>query len=168
MSLGVDPVSADAMQRPPRPAGEPILTRNRIGRIVLAAAVMAAGTLAVLEWAPGPEPRAGGATVAGTMAFVTFVFFQVFNLLNVRSFTRSVFSRETLHNKSAFVATAVVIVLLVLVVELDVFNDLFTTADLSSGEWLVCAGVGATILVVGEVVKAIARARLRRYRGSSP
>ena len=128
---------------------------------------MAAGTLAVLEWAPGPEPRAGGATVAGTMAFVTFVFFQVFNLLNVRSFTRSVFSRETLHNRSAFVATAVVIVLLVLVVELDVFNDLFTTADLSSGEWLVCAGVGATILVVGEVIKAIVRARLRRHRAPS-
>jgi Ca2+-transporting ATPase len=168
MSLGVDPVSADAMRRPPRPAGEPILTRNRIGRIVVAAAVMAAGTLAVLQWAPGPAPRAGGATVAGTMAFVTFVFFQVFNLLNVRSFTRSVFSRETLHNRSAFVATAVVIVLLVLVVELDVFNDLFTTADLNSGEWLVCAGVGATILVVGEVIKAIARARLRRHRGSSP
>jgi Ca2+-transporting ATPase len=73
MSQRVDPVSADAMRRPPRPAGEPILIRHRIGRIVLATAVVAAGTLAVLEWAPGPEPRAGRATVAGTMASVTFV-----------------------------------------------------------------------------------------------
>ena len=40
------------------------------------------------------------------MAFVTFVFFQVFNLLNVRHYTRSIFSRETLHNRSAFIASA--------------------------------------------------------------
>ena len=96
MSLGVDPVSPDAMRRPPRPARERILTRPRLLRILLASAVMAAGTLAVLASAPGPEPQLGVATVAGTMAFVTFVFFQAFNLLNVRDDTRSVFSRETL------------------------------------------------------------------------
>ena len=84
MSLGVDPVSPDAMSRPPRPAGERILTRPRLLRILLASAVMAAGTLAVLVWRPGPGARLGVPTVAGTMAFVTFVFFQVFNLLNVR------------------------------------------------------------------------------------
>src|SRR4051812_43301017 len=61
MSLGVDPVSPDAMRRRPRPRGEHILTRPRIVRIVLAAVVMAAGTLAVLIWAPGPEPRLGQA-----------------------------------------------------------------------------------------------------------
>ena len=120
MSLGVDPVSPDAMRRPPRPAHERILTRPRLLRILLASAVMAAGTLAVLVYAPGPEPQLGVPTVAGTMAFVTFVFFQVFNLLNVRNDLRSVFSRETLENRSAFVATAAVIVLLVLIVEMDV------------------------------------------------
>jgi Ca2+-transporting ATPase len=161
MSLGVDPVSEDAMRRPPRPAGERILTRGRIGRILLGSAVMAAGTLAVLLWAPGPEPRLGQATVAGTMAFATFVFFQVFNLLNVRHYTRSVFSRQTLHNSSAFVATAVVVVLLVLVVELDALRGFFATADLTSAQWLTCVAVGSTILVVAEIVKAVARARQR-------
>ena len=75
-------------------------------------------------------------TVAGTMAFVTFVFFQVFNLLNVRNDLRSVFSRETLENRSAFVATAAVIVLLALIVEMDVLHEFFTTTDLTSGQWL--------------------------------
>ena len=162
MSIGVDPVSEDAMNRPPRPAGERILTRQRIGRILLASTVMAVGTLAVLTWAPGPEPRLGEATVAATMAFVTFVFFQVFNLLNVRHYTRSVFSRETLHNPSAFIATAVVAVLLFLVVETDALRGFFTTADLTSGQWLACLAVGSTILVAGEAVKAVARARQRR------
>jgi hypothetical protein len=87
---------------------------------------MAAGTLVVLAYAPGTEPRLGVPTVAGTMALVTFVFFQVFNLLNVRNDRRSVFSRETLENPSAFVATAAVIVLLILMVEMDIAHGFMT------------------------------------------
>jgi Ca2+-transporting ATPase len=162
MSIGVDPVSQDAMDRPPRPAGERILTRQRIGRILLSSAVMATGTLGVLVLAPGAEPRLGEASVAGTMAFATFVLFQAFNLLNVRHSTRSVVSQETLHNRSAFVATGAVVLLLVLIVELAALRDLFTTTDLTSGQWLICVLVGSSIVVVVEVVKAIARARMTR------
>ncbi|MFF3868272.1 cation-translocating P-type ATPase [Micromonospora sp. NPDC001898] len=162
MSIGVDPISQDAMSRPPRPAGERILTRHRLGRILLASAVMAAGTLAVLVLAPGPEPAPGLATVAGTMAFVTFVFFQVFNLLNVRHLSRSVFARETLRNPSAFIAVAVVVALVFLVVEMDPLRRFFATVDLTSGQWLACVAAGSTILIAGELDKAWTRAGLRR------
>ncbi|MGA9522642.1 MAG: cation-translocating P-type ATPase [Myxococcaceae bacterium] len=164
MSLGVDPVSQDAMRRPPRPSRERILNRARLLRILLAAAVMAAGTLAVLLNAPGPEPRLGVPTTAGTMAFVTFVFFQAFNLLNVRHDTRSVFSRETLENKSAFAATVAVVVLLVLIVEMNALHGFFNTVDLTSGQWLACIGVGSTILWVSELVKGVMRAARRHRR----
>jgi Ca2+-transporting ATPase len=164
MSLGVDPVSPDAMNHPPRPRDERILNRPRLVRILLASAVMAAGTLAILTWAPGPEPALGHATVAGSMAFVTFVLFQAFNLLNVRHPTRSVFSHETLENRSAFVATAAVVVLLVLVVEMDALHGLFATTDLTSGQWLACVAVGSTILFAGELVKGVLRSRDRRPR----
>ena len=95
------------------------------------------------------------------MAFVTFGFFQAFNLLNVRSDTRSFFSRETFDNPSAFVATGAVIVLLVLVVEMDALHDFFSTTHLPSGQWLACAAIGSTILWVGELLKAVLRARAR-------
>jgi Ca2+-transporting ATPase len=162
MSLGVDPASPDAMNRPPRPTSERILTRQRLLRILLAGAVMAAGTLAVLQWAPGPEPRLAEATTAGTMAFATFVFFQVFNLLNVRHDTRSVFNRETLHNRSAFVAVAAVVVLLVMLIEMDVAHGFVTTTDLTSGQWLTCAAVGSAIIWTGELLKMVLRAHARR------
>jgi P-type Ca2+ transporter type 2C len=165
MSLGVDPVSPDAMRRPPRPPHERILTRLQLIRILLASAVMTAGTLAVLAWAPGPEPQPGTPTVAGSMAFATFVFFQVFNLLNVRHDTRSVFSRETLENTSAFVAAAVVVVLLVLIVDMGIMHGFFTTADLTSGQWLACAAIGSSILWAGELVKLVLRAHARRRAG---
>jgi Ca2+-transporting ATPase len=165
MSLGVDPVSPDAMRRRPRPAHERILTRPRLVRILLASSVMAAGTLLVLTYAPGPAPQLGIPTVAGTMAFVTFVFFQVFNLLNVRNDRRSAFSRETLENPSAFIATAAVIILLTLIVEMDALHTFMTVTDLTSGQWLACAAIGSTILWVGELVKIVLRARDRRRRG---
>jgi P-type Ca2+ transporter type 2C len=165
MSLGVDPVSPDAMQRPPRPPRERILTKMRLIRILLASTIMAAGTLAVLQLAPGPEPELGVPTTAGTMGFATFVFFQVFNLLNVRHDLRSVFSRETLENASAFVATGIVVVLLLLLVELGVMHQVFNTQDLTSWQWLVCAAVGSTILWAGEIVKIVLRARARKRSG---
>ena len=157
MSLGVDPVSPDAMRRPPRPAHERILTRPRLVRILLASAVMAAGTLLVLVNAPGPEPRLGVPTVAATMAFATFVFFQAFNLLNVRDDRRSVFSRATLHNHTAFVATGAVVVLLVLIVQLDALHGFFTTTDLTSQQWLICLAIGSAVLWVGELLKIAMR-----------
>lgn len=128
------------MNRPPRPAHEPILTRQRLVRILLTSAVMA----------------------AGTMGFVTFVFFQIFNLLNVRHDTRTIFSRETLANHTAFIATISVIALLTLIVETDALHGFFTTTDLALGQWLACAAVGTSILMVGELVKAIIRTRDRR------
>ncbi|WP_127509105.1 cation-translocating P-type ATPase [Actinoplanes solisilvae] len=168
MSLGVDPVSADAMSHPPRRRNEHILNRQRLLRILLASAVMAGGTLAVLIWAPGPAPDHRQATVAGTMAFVTFVLFQAFNLLNVRSDIRSVFSRETLHNRSAFVATGIVVALLALIVQTDVAHGLFATTDLTPGQWLTCTAVGSTILITGELLKAVLRARRRSPMNSGP
>jgi Ca2+-transporting ATPase len=165
MSLGVDPASRDTMSRPPRGAREPILTRARLLRILLSSAVMSAGTLAVLVWAPGPEAALGVATVSGTMAFATFVFFQTFNLLGVRHDTRSIFSRETLRNPVAFVATGAVVALLVALVEIDALHDFFTTTDLTAGQWLVCAATASSVLVVGEIVELVLR-RTARAKGS--
>ena len=121
--------------------------------------------LAVLAYAPGPEPQLGVPTVAGTMAFVTFVFVQVFNLLNVRTDLRSVFSRETLENRSAFIAVGAVIVLLALLVEMDVLHGFMTTTDLTPAQVLVCVAVGSAILWVGELVKLVLRVRANRAHG---
>jgi Ca2+-transporting ATPase len=162
LSLGVDPVSPDAMRQPPRPAGERLLTRDRLLRVLFLGAVMATGTVAVLLLAPGPAPEPGTATTAGTLAFTTFVFFQVFNLLNVRSPTGSVFSRETLTNRPAFVATAAVLLLQVAVVHLDVLQRFFTTTGLTTDQWLTALAVGSAVLWCEEIRKAVQRRRRRR------
>ncbi|MEV1005066.1 HAD-IC family P-type ATPase [Nonomuraea sp. NPDC050202] len=161
LSLGVDPAGPDTMKRPPRSHDERILTTARLLRILLAGLIMAGGTLAVLALAPGGPALAGQGSVASTMAFVTFVFFQVFNLVNVRDDLRSAFHRDTFANRTTFAAVGVVIVLLVAMVEWPGLHPFFTVVDLTSGQWLACTAAGSTILWVGELVKLILRSRLR-------
>ena len=161
MALGVDKGGADIMQRTPRPASEKILTRARWGAVGLSAAAMAIGTLAVLAWAPGVEPEAGLATVAGTMAFNTFVLFQFFNILNARSDTASVFSRHTFTNAPLWIALAAVIALQIGVTHLGPLQTLFDTTSISLVQWLVCAAVASSVLWLEEIRKVVVRTRAR-------
>ena len=157
MALGVDRAAPGVMDRAPRPADEPILTRRRWSAIGLAAVVMAVGTLAVFTWAPGPEAEAGIASVAGTMGFNTFVLFQFFNILNVRSENGSVFSRMLFSNKSLWISLATVLLLQIGVTHVSFMQSLFETTSLSISEWAVCIAVASSILWVEEIRKLISR-----------
>ncbi|HSP75366.1 MAG TPA: cation-translocating P-type ATPase [Cryobacterium sp.] len=163
LALGLDPAEPGTMKRPPRPSDEPLLTRDRMLRILGLGLVMAAGTLTVLTQASGMFPEsAGNAAFATTLAFTTFVFYQVFNLLNVRSDTHSVFSLQTFTNRSIWLALTAVIVLQVLVVQIDVLQGLFDTTALTLGQWGLCVTVGSSVLWIEEIRKAIVRAVGRR------
>jgi P-type Ca2+ transporter type 2C len=159
MALGVDKAPVDIMERRPRPLSERILTRRRWTAIAFAAAVMAIGTLAVLAWAPGTDPEAGTATIAGTMAFNTFVLFQFFNILNARSDTATVFSRYTFSNRVLWLALTAVVLLQVGVTHLGPLQRLFDTRSISATQWLICAAVASSVLWMEEIRKAFVRRR---------
>ena len=162
MALGVDPGDDDIMKRSPRPLTERILTRPRWTAVGLAAVTMAVGTLLVLLWAPGEDPRAGVATISGTMAFNTFVLFQFFNILNTRSDSRSTFSRSTFTNKWLWSSLAVVILLQVAVTHASFMQSLFETTDITTAQWLVCVAVASSILWVEEMRKFVVRTTMRK------
>ncbi|MCC3279286.1 cation-translocating P-type ATPase [Arthrobacter sp. zg-Y40] len=166
LALGVDRTDPEVMNRPPRRADEPLLTGRRIAVLTLLGIVMAAGTCIVLVGAPHWFPESAGSTnFATTMAFTTFVFYQVFNLLNVRSETGSVFSLRTFTNRAVWVSLAAVVVLQVLVVQLSIFEGFFDTVPLTSAQWFLCLAVGATVLVFSELGKAVQRIAARRLPG---
>ncbi|UWX95751.1 cation-translocating P-type ATPase [Arthrobacter zhaoxinii] len=163
LALGVDRTDPEVMKRPPRPAAEPLLTGRRIAVLTMLGIVMAVGTCTVLVNAPRWFPESAGSTnFATTMAFTTFVFYQVFNLLNVRSETGSVFTLRTFTNRAIWVSLVAVVVLQILVVQLSIFGGLFDTVPLTSGQWLLCFAVGATVLVISEIGKAVQRLAARR------
>jgi Ca2+-transporting ATPase len=155
MALGLDKPDRDVMQRKPRPTDERILTTTRWVAISFASVIMAAGTLAVLTLAPGAEPKVDVPTVAGTMAFNTFVLFQFFNILNVRSDRHTVFRRETLSNKHLWSALAAVITLQVGVTHWGPMQRLFDTMSISVAQWLVCLATASSVLWFEELRKRV-------------
>ncbi|MGW4477875.1 cation-translocating P-type ATPase [Rhodococcus triatomae] len=159
LALGVDPTDPNIMKEKPRRPNEPLLTRNRILRILTLGVVMAVGTILVLEFADDVFPGdADNPLFATTLAFTTFVFYQVFNLLNVRSDRSSVFSAQTFTNQTIWVALVAVVVLHVAVVNVGFLQDLFDTTALTAEQWAFAIAVAASIVVVEEIRKAVVRA----------
>ncbi len=159
MALGLDKGDSDIMKRAPRPVTEKILTPQRWSAILFSAVIMAVATLLVLIFAPGPEAEAGTATVAGTMAFNTFVLFQFFNILNARSDRNSVFRRQTLTNRHLWVALGAVILLQVGVTHVGFMQRLFDTTSISAIQWLIALAVASSVLWLEEIRKFFIRRR---------
>jgi Ca2+-transporting ATPase len=162
MALGVDPPAPDVMVRRPRPLAEKLLMPRRLVRLIFFATVMATGTLAVLLTAPDyvGNTRLEG-TVAMTMAFTTFVFFQFFNVLNARNEYLSALGRHSLVNWKLWATIGVVIVLHAAAVHLGPLQEVFDTTSLSAAQWATCIAVASSILWLEEARKLAVRVVLR-------
>jgi Ca2+-transporting ATPase len=157
IALGVDPPKADAMTQPPRDPRASILSARRLSVLVLSGFVMTAGTLGVLAWAREVYGEATGLT----MAFSTFVLFQVANALNARNERGSVFRAETLRNLTLWVALAGVVVLQVAAVHLEAGQNLFDTVAMTETQWGTAVAVASSILWIEELRKLGVRRRAR-------
>jgi len=82
----------------------------------------------------------------------------MFNIMNVRSDRHSVFRRATLRNRALWIATGAVMVLQVGVTHVGFMQTLFDTTSISLVQWLVCAAVASSVLVVDEARKFATRA----------
>ncbi|HET8699915.1 MAG TPA: cation-transporting P-type ATPase, partial [Gammaproteobacteria bacterium] len=162
LALGLDPPYPGIMQRPPRPRGEGVLTRRMWAGIVLVGAVMAAGTLFVLDAGlpGGLFEGSGDLSHARTMAFNTLVLFSLFNVFNARSDERSAFA-DALANPWIWGAVASSLLLQTLVIYVPFLQSAFSTVSLSARDWLVCGAVASSVLWLRELAKLAARAGRR-------
>ena len=150
LTLGVDPPGPGVMDRPPRPAGDAILSLRRGGRLGFFAVIMVVGTLGVLVGARD----AWGEEVGLTMAFTTFVLFQAVNVINARTEHGSALNRYLFANGKLWLAIGGVVALQVAAVQLPALQGVFDTTSLDLTQWAVCVGVALTILIAEELRKA--------------
>jgi len=154
VALGVDPPKPGVMDRPPRGTDERILSGRRLSRIVFAATIIAAGTLAVFLI---HEPS--GRATAVTVAFSTFVLFQLVNSLCVRSGDLSVLGRYTLTNRPLLLAIGVVALLQFALVQIPWFGGVLDTVPLSWQQWGWVVGAPMVLLAAEEARSLAARRR---------
>jgi Ca2+-transporting ATPase len=159
LALGLEPGRPGVMRERPQRSDAQILTGRRLGWIVAAAAVMAVGTLAAFWLGLGR-----GFATARTLAFTTFVLFQLFNLLNVRGERDSAFGPLLTRNWRLWAAMGSVVVLHAAAVYLPFAQGLFATTALAPIDWLLAAAIASTVLWLEELRKAAVRQRI----GSQP
>jgi Ca2+-transporting ATPase len=158
LALGLDPADKAVMEMPPRPRKERAITDRMWWGIAFVGAVMAIGTLGVLDASlPGGFIEGSGdIRYAQTMAFTTLVLFQMFNVFNSRSDEQSAFI-GLFNNHWLWLAVGVSLALQVAVVYLPGLQKAFSTMSLSPTDWLLCAGVASSVLWLRELSKLIVR-----------
>lgn len=177
-SLGLEPLTQSLMKNPPRPPNEPVLNRNIIIKIIVGAFIMLVGTLNVFfttynvsdsssstsdPTVLSPQSRTISSDsltqeeyiqrYATTMAFTTFVFFQMFNAFNSRSLTKSVFYLGVFKNQYLLAAVAGSIFMEFVVIYFPFFQYIFETVSISIGDYLYCIAIASTILIIDEFWK---------------
>jgi Ca2+-transporting ATPase len=156
IALGFEPAEPDVMRRRPRDPTEPLLTRNALLVILILGIWLGLLTIYVFS---------GLYTVdlerARTMAFSGLIIFELYNVLNFRSFRFPLHRIGVFSNPTLFLAILGTLALQVLVVYVPFLQPFLGTAPLTPGDWGLLALLGLPVLVAGEVYK-ILRSRVEK------
>ena len=152
ITIAMEPKESDVMREDPRPVNARIVNKEILLNTLLVAAAMAAGTLFMF----GRGFYANGIDHARTLAFVTLAMFQVFNALNVRSRTQSVFKLGLFSNKYLNIAIPASVLLLLGTVYLPFMQTIMQTVPLAANEWTLIIPIASTIFFVEEIRKFLA------------
>ena len=155
LALAFEPAEAGVMQRPPRPAHEPLITRLLLLRVVYVSLLMLGAAFWVFQWT---LDRGQGLEVARTAVVNMLVISEVFYLFNVRHFTASALTVEGLiGNRMALWAAAVTVGLQLLITYAPPMQALFGTAPLDAATWALIVALAFGKYLIVEVEKAVLR-----------
>ena len=163
LAVGVDPPDTGLMRRAPRDPRVGVITPRMWFGIAAAAAVIATGTLLVLD-AGLPGGLIGGqgpVEYARTLAFNTLVIYELYDAFCIRSDEESAF-HGLFRNAWLWLAVVSALLLQIAVIYVPTLQRAFGTVPLAAGDWLACAAVAATIVLARESGKAWWRAYDRR------
>lgn len=154
IALAFEPAEGDELSRPPRPPSDGILSRTLWFRAGITGAWMAlAVILSFIVALHNGYPETHARTLALTM-FVMLSFFQVFSS---RAENKSLFQLRLLANKPLLYTSLVALALHWAVMTWPVSAGLLELTPLTGPEWLLCAAVGSTVLIIVEAEKAVRR-----------
>ncbi|XP_055001554.1 calcium-transporting ATPase type 2C member 2 [Sorex araneus] len=154
-SLGVEPVDKDTLRQPPRSAGDAILGRGLLLRVLLSAAVILSGTLFIF-WKEIPVDRSSSPRTT-TMTFTCFVFFDLFNALTCRSQTKLIVELGFLRNRMFLFSVLGSVLGQLAVIYAPPLQRVFQTESLGALDLLLLTGLASSVFVMSELLKVCER-----------
>jgi Ca2+-transporting ATPase len=101
------------------------------------------------------------------MLLTTLSFFHVAAAFLSRDQVNTIFDRDALPSTQQLRRYGISLAAIVLVTGLSLLQRIFDTTPLDLGQWSICVGLAATLVVVEEAVKLALRDR-RHDRGPEP
>lgn len=157
LTLGLEPMRRDLMKRAPTPRNQAIVSRKMLTRIVVNGIYVAAVIL--LQHFTN---FLGGVTHGEktSIIFSLFVVFQLFNAFNSRELENDSIFKNLFRNKLMFAVFTATFVLQFVITQFG--GSVFGTAPLSLLMWGKILLVGASIIVLGEIVRLIGKLIYRK------
>ena len=153
LTLAFEPAEPGVMRRPPRPAGQPLLSGRLLWRLLFVSGLMVAGTFGIYGWATA---RGLGLETARTMAVNTLVVMEIFYLFSVRYVHgTSLTWQGVLGTRAVLAGVATVTVAQVAFTYLPAMQAVFGSRPVSLGDAIAVVATGVALLAVVEAEKVL-------------
>jgi magnesium-transporting ATPase (P-type) len=165
LTLAFEPTEPGTMRRPPRCAGEPILTANLVWRILFVSLVFVAGAFGIFHWSEG---RGSDLETSRTLVVNVIVGMEILYLFSVRSAYGSALSWEGFTgSRAVLIGVAIVLACQAAFTWAPPLQVAFASRSLDMSESLAVAAVCVAMFVVVESEKALRRfVEASRARGA--
>ena len=133
LALAFEAPEAGVMQRPPRAAAEPLLSRFLMWRVLLVSCLMVIGSLGFFLW---EQAHGASIEIARTVAVNAIVMGEVFYLFNCRFLLAPSYSlRGFAESRPVLISILAVVALQALFTYAPMFQKLFGTAAIGAMAW---------------------------------
>lgn len=153
-ALAFEPLENGAMLRHPRQKYKPLLSTYFLIRILLVSLFVAGAILTVNFYL---ETHQMAHNVVNTITLQSLVFALIFHLYNCRDLNQFAINRDFFKNKMAFLITAILIILEVIITYVPFFNHILKTSPLELHYWLIPIGIGLFVFIAVEIEKWFTR-----------
>jgi cation-transporting ATPase F len=155
MPLVFEASEPDVMARPPHDPHKPIITIELFMRTGLVSLLLCGGGMSLFHW---ELTRGVNEAVARTAAVTVIVLGEAFYLFSSRALLRPAWSVPLFSNSWLWAGIAAMLLVQFAAVHVPALARLFHFAPIDAGTWARAALIGAAVLIIVEMEKAIRRA----------
>jgi magnesium-transporting ATPase (P-type) len=155
LTLAFEPTEPETMRRPPRPAGQLILTGDLLWRVLFVSALFVLAVFGMGAWA---ESRGRDIESARTLAVNTIVVMEIFYLFSVRYVAQTSLTWQgVLGTPAVLIGTAIVALAQLAFTYTPFMQAVFDTRPVPLDDALAILAVGVATLLIVELEKWVRR-----------